>query len=207
MLDMDVPVDGSDAFVLTTPSAPEASRAARADPRRDRGTRRPQRRGPTARAGAPRSARRRGDPAREERPLARRRRRLLPYDGFTIITLGWLENIGWCGPGEASKFIADSWDDAAGRMMIDGRVPVNSHGGFAVQKAARAAPGTSGRRSCNSAAEKARARYPAPRPRSSRRAALLQLPGSDPPRRVTRWVRSREPRNVGWRARRCRDTS
>ena len=24
-----------------------------------------------------------------------------PYDGFTIITTQWIENAGWCGPGEA----------------------------------------------------------------------------------------------------------
>ena len=52
-----------------------------------------------------------------------------PYDGFTIITIGWIENTGWCKPGEATRFLADHWDAAAGRMLIDGRVPVNPHGG------------------------------------------------------------------------------
>jgi acetyl-CoA acetyltransferase len=56
----------------------------------------------------------------------------LPYDGFSIITLNWFENVGWCGPGEAGSFIEDSWvpnDDGTGRILIKGRVPVNSHGG------------------------------------------------------------------------------
>ena len=34
----------------------------------------------------------------------------LPYDGFTIITLNWLENAGWCGPGEAGAFLREHWD-------------------------------------------------------------------------------------------------
>ena len=33
-----------------------------------------------------------------------------PYDGFTPITLNWIENAGWCGPGEAGPFIEDNWD-------------------------------------------------------------------------------------------------
>jgi len=52
-----------------------------------------------------------------------------PYDGFTIITLGWIENSGWCGPGDAGAFLADHWDATAGRIVINGRVPVNTHGG------------------------------------------------------------------------------
>ncbi len=28
-----------------------------------------------------------------------------PYDGFTAITLNWIENAGWCGPGEAGRFL------------------------------------------------------------------------------------------------------
>jgi acetyl-CoA acetyltransferase len=52
-----------------------------------------------------------------------------PYDGFTIITIGWLENTGWCAPGTADRFIREHWDDGTNRMLINGRVPVNSHGG------------------------------------------------------------------------------
>jgi acetyl-CoA acetyltransferase len=55
-----------------------------------------------------------------------------PYDGFSIITLNWFENAGWCEPGEAGAFIEDHWvanDDGTGRILIKGRVPVNPHGG------------------------------------------------------------------------------
>ena len=55
-----------------------------------------------------------------------------PYDGFSIIALNWLENAGWCGPGEGSDFVQDHWvagEDGTGRILIKGRVPVNPHGG------------------------------------------------------------------------------
>jgi acetyl-CoA acetyltransferase len=53
----------------------------------------------------------------------------LPYDGFSFITVSWIENSGWCGLGEARDWIEDNWDAAAGRIVIDGRIPVNPHGG------------------------------------------------------------------------------
>lgn len=52
-----------------------------------------------------------------------------PYDGFTIITLAWLENAGFCGPGEAGEFLEANWDEEGGRILIDGRIAVNPHGG------------------------------------------------------------------------------
>jgi acetyl-CoA acetyltransferase len=52
-----------------------------------------------------------------------------PYDGFTIITLNWIENVGFCGPGEAPDFLRQHWDDATGRVLIDKRMPINPHGG------------------------------------------------------------------------------
>jgi acetyl-CoA acetyltransferase len=52
-----------------------------------------------------------------------------PFDGFTITTLKWMEDIGYCGLGEAGDFLDDNWDAATGRIVINGRVPVNSHGG------------------------------------------------------------------------------
>ena len=52
-----------------------------------------------------------------------------PYDGFTIITLNWLENIGFCGRGEAGDFLAANWDAEKNRILINGRIPVNPHGG------------------------------------------------------------------------------
>jgi acetyl-CoA acetyltransferase len=52
-----------------------------------------------------------------------------PFDGFTITTLKWFEDIGYCGRGEAGQFLDDHWDAASGRIVINGRIPVNSHGG------------------------------------------------------------------------------
>ncbi len=52
-----------------------------------------------------------------------------PYDGFTIITLNWIENAGWCGRGEAGDFLKQHWDAASNRVLIDGRIPINPHGG------------------------------------------------------------------------------
>jgi acetyl-CoA acetyltransferase len=52
-----------------------------------------------------------------------------PYDGFSFIALAWIENTGWCGAGEAGDFIDSNWDSAGNRLMIDGRIPVNPHGG------------------------------------------------------------------------------
>jgi acetyl-CoA acetyltransferase len=52
-----------------------------------------------------------------------------PYDGFSFITVSWIENVGWCGLGEARGFIEDHWDEATNRMLINGRIPVNPHGG------------------------------------------------------------------------------
>ncbi len=45
------------------------------------------------------------------------------YDGFTIITLQWLEALGICGEGEAGSFIAE------GNTRLGGKVPTNTDGG------------------------------------------------------------------------------
>ncbi len=52
-----------------------------------------------------------------------------PYDGFSFITVSWIENSGFCGLGEARAFIEDNWVADEGRMLINGRIPVNPHGG------------------------------------------------------------------------------
>jgi acetyl-CoA acetyltransferase len=52
-----------------------------------------------------------------------------PYDGFSIITLRWFETVGYCGDGEAGAFLEQNWDAGGNRILIDGRVPVNTHGG------------------------------------------------------------------------------
>ncbi len=45
------------------------------------------------------------------------------YDAFTPMVLLQLEEYGFCGRGEAKDFIAD------GNLELDGRLPINTHGG------------------------------------------------------------------------------
>jgi acetyl-CoA acetyltransferase len=45
------------------------------------------------------------------------------YDGFSIITMLWLESLGFCGRGEVFDFIQD------GRIAMDGPLPLNPSGG------------------------------------------------------------------------------
>ena len=53
----------------------------------------------------------------------------LPYDGFSFICLKWFENVGYCGLGEAGAFLEDNWDKEQNRILINGTIPVNTHGG------------------------------------------------------------------------------
>jgi len=46
------------------------------------------------------------------------------YDGFTYLTLAWLEAYGFCGDGEAGPFVAEP-----GRIALDGTFPLNTYGG------------------------------------------------------------------------------
>ncbi len=46
------------------------------------------------------------------------------YDGFSFITMSWLEALGFCGRGESGPFI-----DGGARIALDGEIPVNTHGG------------------------------------------------------------------------------
>jgi acetyl-CoA acetyltransferase len=46
------------------------------------------------------------------------------YDGFSFITLAWLEALGFCGKGEGGPFI-----DGGERIARDGLIPLNTHGG------------------------------------------------------------------------------
>lgn len=52
-----------------------------------------------------------------------------PYDGFTVIAASWIENAGWCRPGEVARFLREHWVEDENRVLIRGRVPVNPHGG------------------------------------------------------------------------------
>lgn len=53
----------------------------------------------------------------------------LPYDGFTMISALWIESVGYCPRGAAADFVEQHWDENSQRILIDGRVPVNTHGG------------------------------------------------------------------------------
>jgi acetyl-CoA acetyltransferase/uncharacterized OB-fold protein len=48
----------------------------------------------------------------------------LLYDGFTFNAVTWLESLGFCEPGGARDFI-----DSGRGIALDGRLPVNPHGG------------------------------------------------------------------------------
>ena len=46
------------------------------------------------------------------------------YDGFTFLTLAWLEALGVCGDGEGGPFL-----EGATRIAADGELPLNTYGG------------------------------------------------------------------------------
>jgi acetyl-CoA acetyltransferase len=46
------------------------------------------------------------------------------YDGFSFITLCWLEALGFCGKGEGGAFL-----EGGQRIARDGELPLNTHGG------------------------------------------------------------------------------
>jgi acetyl-CoA acetyltransferase len=46
------------------------------------------------------------------------------YDGFSFITMSWIEALGFCKVGESGPFI-----DGGTRIARDGQLPLNTHGG------------------------------------------------------------------------------
>jgi acetyl-CoA acetyltransferase len=46
------------------------------------------------------------------------------YDGFSFITMAWLEAMGFCGKGESGPFV-----EGGERIARDGQLPLNTHGG------------------------------------------------------------------------------
>jgi acetyl-CoA acetyltransferase len=140
MLDMDLPVDGADAFVLTT-----AERARELGPhvlihatsfgRSFDGDYREQN-DSLQYTGCDRVMEglwQKSHYALEDVDI------FFPYDGFTIYSLLWIEAAGYCQRGEGSDFIRASWDAATQRLKLRGRVPVNSHGGSLSEGASQGA--------------------------------------------------------------------
>lgn len=130
MLDMDVPIDGASAFVLTTA---ERARDLVETPVYVHSvamgqTRHPE---PDQMSGFHDSGKeicgeelwRKSELGIDDMDL------LQLYDGFTIICLSWFEALGLCKPGEAPEFLRQHWSEEENRLLVHGRVPVNTHGG------------------------------------------------------------------------------
>src|SRR3546814_19670587 len=45
------------------------------------------------------------------------------YDGFTFLTIAWLEALGLCGEGEGGPFV-----EGGARIALDGELPLNTYG-------------------------------------------------------------------------------
>jgi acetyl-CoA acetyltransferase len=52
-----------------------------------------------------------------------------PYDGFTPNAIAFTEAAGFCGPGEAYDFLQSNWDKEENRLRLNGKTYVSSNGG------------------------------------------------------------------------------
>jgi acetyl-CoA acetyltransferase len=130
LLDMDIPIDGANAVVITTAARARdlpkravyvhAIGAGRTEHPNFPNTESLEQLGQQV---AVTALRRKSDLWIDEADL------LYAYDGYTVIALNWLENLGYCGKGEAGSFLRDCWDPVENVASIRGRVPMNSHGG------------------------------------------------------------------------------
>jgi acetyl-CoA acetyltransferase len=138
--DMDIVVDGADAFILTTPERAadmknkpvliHSGTLGRAGKSTDIGTL------DLATTGQAIVAKR----LRESCDIDVTSTDLVYlYDGFSIIVMFWLESMGFCKRGEAAQFLAQNWDAEKNRVQIRGRVPLNTHGGSLVEGATQGA--------------------------------------------------------------------
>ena len=123
LLDCDVPVDGSVAFVVSSAEAAadcdhpvrvEACGGARGEGGWDQRVDYPK----MASADAAAQMWSRTDLRPGDVDLAEL------YDGFTFLTVAWLEALGFCGEGEAGPFI-----EGATRIALEGELPLNTYGG------------------------------------------------------------------------------
>jgi acetyl-CoA acetyltransferase len=125
LFDCDVPVDGSIAFVISTPehaaSCPKPAVGVEAV-----GGSTGVLGGWVDRADYPRMA------SHEAGAELWTRTDLTPadvdiaelYDGFTFLTLAWLEALGFCGEGEGGSLL-----DGGTHIALDGALPLNTYGG------------------------------------------------------------------------------
>jgi acetyl-CoA acetyltransferase len=130
LLDMDVPVDGADAFVITTPERARdlpfppvlvhAAALGLAAPTEEDQIVGLRHQGQQVVVDALRA---KSDFWIDDIDV------YFAYDGFTIMTLTWIESVGLCGPGEAGDFLRQHWVEDENRVLFNGRVPCNSHGG------------------------------------------------------------------------------
>jgi acetyl-CoA acetyltransferase len=125
LLDCDVPIDGSIAVVVSSPDhEPDLAQAAVRVEALGGGTGGSG--GWTARPDYPRMA------SYEAAAEMWSRTDLRPsdvnvaelYDGFTFLTLAWLEALGFCSEGESGPFV-----DGGVRTALDGELPLNTYGG------------------------------------------------------------------------------